>query len=678
MLLTKVFLNDFGVYRGRNEFDFKTTPDHPVILCGGTNGAGKTTLFESIMLCLYGQESFEQKISQKQYHESILRSIHRYLGTKKSADEASIVVEFQFAHEGKITEYQVMRMWQNNDGKVDEKLSIQKKDINDENFSKLDLVESDWQTFIDQLLPKGITSLFFFDGEKIQSIADSGDEARHIKSSFDVLLGLDLVKQLSDDISLTLLRNSDGETKKILEELDRHTKEKTEAEGKLGKIQDKQSDLKTQIKTLQQKVSEQEEQFKKLGGDFANKRETLRIEKAKLESKLETIEKEIRDLCSGILPFSLIPNIMNQLKSEIISDQKKIQESFEKNILENAFKGLLEKINSQSFLPIYDNTIKENFSKQLMELLENKLESLSNVSKTTFNLSPTDMNQIIQLIDDIDKTSEAKIESLAKSHNIVSNSLNMINVGLESAPKEDEIGPIFTKLTHTNRELGELENELSHLETLESQEKSLITILNAKIRNILSKRQADKRRLLSLDLGPSVQDVLKEYSDLLRNKKLELLERYILDGLKTLLHKKDFIEKVSIDRDSFQIRLYKGNDDEITKEMLSKGELQMYATSVVWGLAKTSGRPLPFMIDTPLARLDDEHRENIVENFYPFASHQTIILSTNSEINFHFYQKLKPHIAKSFVIQYDSSKGKTIKHDGYFFNEKGEKIIEIQ
>lgn len=676
MLLTKVTLNDLGVYRGRNEFNFKTTPERPVILCGGTNGAGKTTLFESIMLCLYGQNSFEQKTTLKQYHASILRSIHRYLGTKKSADEASIIVEFQFAHEGKITEYQVMRMWQNNDGKVDEKLLIQQKEKNAEIFSKLDLEESDWQTFIDQLLPKGITSLFFFDGEKIQSIADSGDEARHIKSSFDVLLGLDLVKQLSDDIGLTLLRNSDGETKKILEELDKFTSDKTEAEEKLGKLQDKQGELAMQIKTLQLKASEQEEQFKKIGGSFANKKESLKIEKARLESKLETVEKEIRDLCSSVLPFSLIPNLMSQLKSELLSDQKKIQDSFEKNILEKTFKDLLEKINSKSFLPMYDDTIKENFSKQLMELLENKLESISNIHKTTFDLSQSDMNQIIQLIDEVDKSSEAKIESLAKSHNVILNSLNLISVSLESTPKDDEVGTIFSKLTHTNRELGELENEMNHLKTLESQEKSFITILNAKIRNILTKRQADKRRLLSLELGPSVQDVLEEYSNLLRNKKLELLEENILKGLDILLHKKDFIDKVSIDRESFEITLYKG-DDEITKEMLSKGELQMYATAVVWGLAKTSDRPLPFMIDTPLARLDDEHRDNVVENFYPQASHQTIIFSTNSEINFYFYKKLEPYIASSFVIKYDSSKGKTVKQDGYFYNEKGEKIIEV-
>ena len=138
MLLTKVIINDFGVYRGRNEFDFQTKPDKPIILCGGTNGAGKTTLFESIMLCFYGQNSFEQKTSQKQYHDKILRKIHRYLGTKKAADEASVTIEFQFAHEEKIVEYQVMRMWQNNDEKIDETFTIKKKKPSDEKFVKLD------------------------------------------------------------------------------------------------------------------------------------------------------------------------------------------------------------------------------------------------------------------------------------------------------------------------------------------------------------------------------------------------------------------------------------------------------------------------------------------------------------------------------------------------------------
>ena len=678
MLLTKVIINDFGVYRGRNEFNFQTEPGKPIILCGGTNGAGKTTLFESVMLCFYGQNSFEQKTSQKQYHDRILRKIHRYLGTKKSADETSIIIEFQFAHEGKIVEYQVMRMWQNNDGKIDETFTIKKKNPSDEKFVKLDSIEeSAWQIFIEQLIPKGIVKLFFFDGEQIQKIADEGEEDKHIKSSFDALLGLDLVKQLINDIGLTILRNSKGEIKKILEEINLLTKEKDESEKKIESLHDKQINLETKIGFLQKQADVQEANFKKIGGEFARNREELTIEKARLESKLENTEKEIRELCSDTLPFSLIPKQLEEIKNEIKSDQQKIEDGFEKIILEKNFQDLLDNIKSESFLPNINNDVKQNVTKQIDELLKNKIESISNPTKTTFNLSANDMNHAIQLIDNVNDSAEQKIENLAMSYNNDSNSLEQTKVGLDSAPREDEMGPIFSELTQTSRELGELENELEHLLTLESQEKSLVTLVNSKIRTNLTKKHEDKKRMAGLEIGSNVQDVLEDYANSLRSKKLELLESYILDKLQVLLHKKNFIEKISIDAKTFEVKLYKGNDDEITKDMLSKGELQMYATAVVWGLALTSGRPLPFMIDTPLARLDEEHRKSIVEKFYPNASHQTIILSTDSEVNFEYYQKLEPYISNSFVIQYDSDKGSTKKHDTYFFDKKGERVIEV-
>ena len=422
MLLTKVIINDFGVYRGRNEFNFQTEPGKPIILCGGTNGAGKTTLFESVMLCFYGQNSFEQKTSQKQYHDRILRKIHRYLGTKKSADETSIIIEFQFAHEGKIVEYQVMRMWQNNDGKIDETFTIKKKNPSDEKFVKLDSIEeSAWQIFIEQLIPKGIVKLFFFDGEQIQKIADEGEIDNHIKSSFDALLGLDLVKQLINDIGLTLLRNSKGETKKILDEINRLTKEKEESEEKRDGFQNKQVHLQTKIDLLQKKVDVQEVNFKKIGGQFARNREELTIEKTRLESKLEDVEKEIRELCSDTLPFSLIPKQMEEVKNEIKADQQKFEDSFEKSILEKNFQDLLDNIKSESFLPNITNDVRQNVTKQIDELLKNKIESISNSTKTTYNLSADDMNQTIQLIDKINNSSEQKIEALVNTFNVFSN-----------------------------------------------------------------------------------------------------------------------------------------------------------------------------------------------------------------------------------------------------------------
>ena len=99
----------------------------------------------------------------------------------------------------------------------------------------------------------------------------------------------------------------------------------------------------------------------------------------------------------------------------------------------------------------------------------------------------------------------------------------------------------------------------------------------------------------------------------------------------------------------------------------------MYATAIIWGLAKTSGRPLPFVIDTPLARLDEQHRENLVRNFYPNASHQTIIFSTDTEIVDSCYELLKPSISKSGIIRYDERKDCSVM-DATYFEKRGNLI----
>ena len=672
MLLTKITLNDYGVYRGRNEFDFRTTQERPIVLCGGGNGAGKTTLFESIMICLYGKESFEKKVTQKQYEQAILRSIHRYLGTKKSADEASIMVQFQYAHEGKISEYQIMRMWQNNDGRIDEKFTI-KKQISEDKFAELDSIEENqWQTFLNQLIPKGIAKLFFFDGEKIQTIAEDGNEDVQIKSSFDVLLGLDLIEQLKTDLSLSALRNSDGETEKILAEIDKLTNEKKESDDKIGKLIEKKAEKNSEIEKVQQRVILCEEKVAKFGGGYYEKREQLKEEKSQLTAEIQAVEKEISQLCADILPFSLVPDQLEQIKNKIETDHKTLEQSFEKKILEENFEEILKEIKLKEFLTKLD----VNEKKEISDIFNKKLESIGKNEQTIFNLSISDMQHILKLIEKIDGSFEKTLQTAAKTYNDISDRLEKVQVAFESVPKDDDIGPIITELQKENRELGRLENEFKHLEDLEMQEKSLVTILNSKIRNIVKEKHQDKRRVAGMEYARKIQIVLDEYSAKLRDKKLEHLQRYITDGLEMLLHKKDFIDKVSIDKETFEVKLYKG-EDEITKSMLSKGELQMYATAVVWGLAKTSGRPLPFMIDTPLARLDEENRDNLIEKFYPYASHQMIIFSTNSEINAEFYPKLEPFVESSFVIKYDSDKGKTVKHDSYFFDSKGEKVIEV-
>ena len=677
MLLTKVTLSNYGVYRDKNEFDFRCDLEKPVILCGGTNGAGKTTLFESILLCLYGISFFDKKITQKQYHEFLGRKIHRFLGTPVSASEASITVEFQFAHQGKVDEYKVHRMWESDDGKVREKLTISKLEGDWKPLDKIE--ESQWQSFINELIPRGIAKLFFFDGEKIVEMAQEGNEDVEIKSSFDILLGLDLVEQLRSDINLSLLRNLKGDSKKIQEQIDRFTTEKDEADNKIGKFIEKEVMLNGDIEKKQKETNVLEEKISKLGGGYASKRAELKEKKIQLKAKLEQIEEEIRNDCADILPFTLIPKQLESVQKQLEIDQNILKNTFKKEILESNFSNIESKVNSKKFWSgvSVDSKVKNELLSKLSSLFEETTEGSSVTEKSLFNFSVDDTSKLIGLIKKIKNDTGKLLEKSTKKFSETYDELQIVEMSLTSAPTDDEIGPLISQLNEMNKEIGSLQTEIGHIHILISTEKALITTINVKMREIVTDKHKSKRSARGADIAEKVDSVLGEYSQRLRKSKLKLLEDYLLQGIQMLIHKENFIEKVSINKETFEVTLYRKDDDELKKSELSKGEQQMFATAVLWALAKTSGRPLPFIIDTPLARLDKEHRVSLIEQFFPIASHQVLIFSTDTEVDENFYPKLQPYITRSYSMIYDSKKGKTTKRDGYFWDEKGENVIEV-
>ena len=84
-------------------------------------------------------------------------------------------------------------------------------------------------------------------------------------------------------------------------------------------------------------------------------------------------------------------------------------------------------------------------------------------------------------------------------------------------------------------------------------------------------------------------------------------------------------------------------------------------------LARTSGRRLPVVIDTPLGRLDSQHRSNLVTNYFPRASHQVILLSTDVEVDQAFFRALSPQVSHAFEIRYDAEQQASRILKGYFW-----------
>ncbi|MEM9492336.1 MAG: DNA sulfur modification protein DndD, partial [Myxococcota bacterium] len=150
-------------------------------------------------------------------------------------------------------------------------------------------------------------------------------------------------------------------------------------------------------------------------------------------------------------------------------------------------------------------------------------------------------------------------------------------------------------------------------------------------------------------------------------RNVKRIEKLILDSFRQLLRKKTLVSSMTIDPKSFSVELRDRNGDKLSPERLSAGERQLLAVSMLWGLARASGRPLPAVIDTPLGRLDSTHRSLLVERYFPYASHQVLLLSTDEEIDEHYFGRLRPHVGRSYLLDFDDRAGATSVREGYFW-----------
>ena len=154
-------------------------------------------------------------------------------------------------------------------------------------------------------------------------------------------------------------------------------------------------------------------------------------------------------------------------------------------------------------------------------------------------------------------------------------------------------------------------------------------------------------------------------------KNVARLEFLITERFQDLLRKgASLVERVCIDPESFELRLRDREGRILDPLTLSAGERQLLAVAIVWALAKASGRTLPTMIDTPLGRLDGEHRSKLVESYFPAASHQVVLLSTDEEINGKYYAQLKSRIAREYLITFDAVSRSSQIEPGYFLQNE--------
>ena len=425
-----------------------------------------------------------------------------------------------------------------------------------------------------------------------------------------------------------------------------------------------------------------EQEITKLGGNYAKQRTEHVSNQTVLKDRLTIIEEEMRTVCADALPFSLMPKQVEQLVQTIKSDQDVLKNQFEKQILNENLGELKNKLNSDAFWNEFEinSKAKSGVVSKIEKFFEEKMSDGSKKNNIVIGFSQKDSDKILDTLDRIHDILPKKMESRSKDFNQITEKLQKIQTALSNAPAEKDENEIFKphldKIHDEYEKIAVLKTEIRHLEDKIQIKKGEISMKKVEGKKIVADKHGASDTDTNIELTKKVQNALDEYSSKLKDKKIHLLENYILESLKILLHKEELIHKVSINKQTFEITLFDENEDVIPRDQLSEGEKQLFATSILWSLAKTSGRSLPFIIDTPLARLDVDHRDNLVDEFFPAASHQVIILSTDTEITKPYYEKLLPYIARSYSMEYDD-KMRCSKISDHYFEFKEEKTIAV-
>jgi DNA sulfur modification protein DndD len=657
MIFEEIVLYNFGIYKGRHVVKLNPpSSQKAIILFGGLNGSGKTTLLDALQITLYGKFAKCSNRGSMNYLEYLRRMINHHVSQKTGA---SLELQFKHYHHGKEESIRIQRAWSaSNKNIIKETVEVQRDGVLDS------VITARWYEFVEEFIPTRISNLFFFDGEKIEALADTEKSAELLKTGIHALLGLDLVDRLTTDLVTIEQRRR----KALLQSEQSHMKiegleTQIEQSENLFQVFFKQkNEAQKRLRQAEQKQEELLEQYRREGGELYEQRAEIKEQLEIARQKRKQIFGQLADLAAGEASLMLIPELLHNTEQQAIREQQaKIDWALDEEL--NEHDDLIIEFLTKHKVKASARTAIENFMTQEKQKRQQSLktECYLNIEPQAFApLHNNFFNQIRNQITEVIAQAEQILEEI-----------NNCERNLESIPDPESLVGIQNQLQTILTEIENLKIEIERLEQEQKKKKLQIERQKEELTQVLESETQEEftRETINQALKhiKKVRSTLGKFSVAMTKKHIQRLETLILDSFQQLIRKELFINQVEIDTDNYTLSLYTSNHEKILPHVLSAGERQLLAVSILWGLSRAAGRPLPAIIDTPLSRLDGKHRYNLVENYFHQASHQVILLSTDEEINEKYYQHLEPAIGREYHILYDDKKQSSVIKAGYFF-----------
>ena len=651
MKLIRLTLRDVGVYAGTHTIEFSTLKTKPITLVGGFNGAGKTTLLDSIGLCLYGTRA-RHLLKARRYEDHLRKLINH---DANPADGAAITLEFARNEDGRERTYKVERSW---------RLAPSGAIVEDVDVSidgQLSATASDnWSVLAESILPMSLSGLVFFDGEKIEALADVTQTASVFRETLEIMLGLDLVSRTQADLTEYVNRvGKEAQQVKRSVEYETLFALRQELRQKVDTLSDERKSLQAAVEEAQQAFDEAIAEVSRTGADTRSE-EDLRDALARVQNLRDETRDQIVRVVAGKAPLLLLPDLVAEVAhahdaAVALRDREALHV-----LVADTVEAALARMSQLS----------QQTHQQVRDAFVDVIDDQADLAPPPFQVDPVAGIPASQL-------TEVGFQAIAKEAGDLLHDFDELTVQqddltkqLEDALRDEHRHDVLAAADGARAHLAALQARLADTDdALRKRSRELEGVERRTVHAAVTNAEAslagsdNARKAREAEDAIQALDVFKVR---VTAHHADTVAKSITSELRRLLRKQGLVRKVEIKPETLTPLFFDHNGDSVDPPSMSAGERQLLAAAILSGILRASNRTLPMVIDTPMGRLDSSHRHNFVTGFLPNASHQVVLLSTDEEIVDDYYDALSTHVGRNYLLDYDDTDGCTQVREGYF------------
>lgn len=677
MYIKEIELNNFRIYKGVNKINLSPEKDKNVIVVSGKNGFGKTTFLMSLVWCLYGKnmqnvdELYQKEIGDKGgYGKYIGNSLNR-LAKSEGETKFSVSVTFRDVKIPEITcnEIKITRTYDIVTSASD-KVEVLVDGFQNELIQDLttDGKQDGEEIFIrDFILPIEIAKFFFFDAEKIVSLAEinSPEHRRLLSKAYTEVLGIKKYEDLKDQLESiqdeyrkkSAKPQEKSELSQIIADIDKTQIEIEEIEKSIQKINDEKLEKVNASNDIQRKLIQEGNQMTL---EQLNK---LKEEESSLNNKLSLLQDDLKELFD-LIPFGLAGETLMEVSTQLTNEKNYRTNKFIQEDVGEKTNKILDDIEQEkkSFPTAIPTEIRNFYENQIKNLVRKHFfadaPELPSNFEALHDFSDVETNELNGLVNNLKHTFKEAFTRLNDEYSRSKNQLDSIRRKIRDAEKdaEDEyISNLRSEKERLDLRVMSIEKDIYDYKEKIGGLKNDIKTLKQRQEELRKKIDDSRKYSAKEEKAQEVIDRLKGFIKSFKEEKKKSLESNILNELNILMHKKGFIKKVAVDinqsGDDVDINLFNSRNEKIDKGSLSMGERQMYASALLKALVDESDIEFPVFIDSPMQKFDRDHAENVIKEFYPNVSKQVVLFPLiHKELTESEFNLLKPKISKAYLI----------------------------